>query len=135
MSEMKVCATCREEKSADDFSANPAQRDGRRVSCRACDGARVKRWVKEHPERKYQKEREHQKRHPEKARARWRLQAAVREGRIAKPLTCERCLSTFEERRSIQGHHHDYDKPLEVEWLCRKCHAIRHREEAANAER
>jgi hypothetical protein len=31
------------------------------------------------------------------------------------------------ETESVQGHHDDYTRPLEVRWLCRRCHAAVHR--------
>jgi len=51
--------------------------------------------------------------------ARQALNRAVRSGRITKPTNCSRC----GEDRKITGHHPDYNKPLEVEWLCYECHA------------
>lgn len=27
----------------------------------------------------------------------------------------------------LHGHHHDYAKPLEIEWLCVACHVAEHR--------
>jgi len=49
----------------------------------------------------------------------------VRYGRIINPEICSECQSTerFKDgRTAIQGHHDDYNKPLEVRWLCQKCH-------------
>lgn len=56
-----------------------------------------------------------------KERARKAVQDAVRLGRIAKPDHCARC-SRVVVRRALQGHHADYDRPLDVEWLCQQCH-------------
>ena len=47
---------------------------------------------------------------------------AVRDGLLQKK-PCEVCGST----RRIHGHHEDYAKPLEVQWLCPKHHTDRHR--------
>jgi hypothetical protein len=38
----------------------------------------------------------------------------------------ERCSSCNEEKE-LEAHHSDYSKPLEVVWLCRKCHRHEHR--------
>ncbi len=51
-----------------------------------------------------------------------RLRYAVRMGRVKRAEACERC---GREGR-VDGHHHDYSKPLEVEWLCRTCHTAEH---------
>jgi hypothetical protein len=53
-----------------------------------------------------------------KLRARVQLRNAVKLGIIIKPATCSKCGVTCE----VEGHHSDYDKPLEVEWLCKYCH-------------
>jgi len=46
---------------------------------------------------------------------------AVRDGKLSKK-PCESC-----HRKDAQMHHHDYDKPLDVKWLCVKCHWQEHR--------
>jgi hypothetical protein len=55
-------------------------------------------------------------------RARAKLRYAVWSGKIVKPAACEQCGSTGR----IHGHHHDYSRPLEVEWLCTACHGRAH---------
>ncbi len=62
------------------------------------------------------------------------LKRALREGSIAKPSTCERCdRDLSDDLARLQGHHADYSKPLDVEWLCASCHAQHHRDEARAA--
>ena len=50
---------------------------------------------------------------------------AVRWGKLTAPKdsTCERCNAPNAEK-----HHDDYNKPLVVMYLCRKCHRQRHKE-------
>jgi len=57
-----------------------------------------------------------------KDRARAALRSAVYRGKIVKPSTCSRCGGKVSTPRDMHGHHADYTKPLDVEWLCQKCH-------------
>ena len=53
------------------------------------------------------------------------VEKAIKKGIIIPSATCEVCgaTKTFRDgRRGIQAHHDDYNKPLEVRWLCQKCH-------------
>jgi hypothetical protein len=61
-------------------------------------------------------------------KARNDLNHAVRDKKIIK-LPCQSCGNVKSE-----GHHHDYDKPLEVEWLCFTCHRNSHKQIHENPE-
>lgn len=55
---------------------------------------------------------------PHKTRAHQVLNYAVKRG-IIKRKPCEVC----GKKEKIHGHHNDYSKPLEVNWLCAEHHA------------
>lgn len=56
----------------------------------------------------------------DKVRARKLLSRALERGDLERG-PCEQCGST-----KTQGHHDDYSKPLDVRWLCGKCHSKLH---------
>lgn len=58
------------------------------------------------------------------------VSAAIANGTLVRPSTCSDCGKTpkpgSDGRATIHGHHHKgYDHPLDVEWLCPKCHRLR----------
>lgn len=59
-----------------------------------------------------------------KTRANVKVKRALEKGILVRRNECERCGSG----RNIHAHHEDYTKPLDVNWLCQKCHGLRHRE-------
>ena len=63
--------------------------------------------------------RAYRKRYPEKVRAHAAVERAVKRGDLVRPDTCERC---GDQAKFIEASHDDYEKKLEVEWLCKPCH-------------
>ena len=59
-------------------------------------------------------------RNAEKIAARKKLAYEVEYGRIKK-LPCRDC-----GKLEVHGHHEDYNKPLDVVWLCQNCHNLLH---------
>ena len=56
--------------------------------------------------------------YPKRVKANKALTTAVSRGKIVKPLDCSECgLECL-----TQGHHDDYNEPLDVRWLCPQCH-------------
>ena len=53
------------------------------------------------------------------------LEKAIEKGLVVRKTKCETCGYEGEfanGRTAIQAHHHDYNRPLDVTWLCQKCH-------------
>lgn len=44
----------------------------------------------------------------------------LRDGKVKKPKACQGC---GKKTPRLQADHRDYRKPLDVKWLCLKCHA------------
>lgn len=64
-----------------------------------------------------------------------RVQRAIKKNILIRPDTCEKCGITPPLKKNgvagIDAHHCDYNKPLEVMWLCISCHQIWHMENRA----
>jgi hypothetical protein len=45
---------------------------------------------------------------------------ALREGELVRPTSCQDCGVVCKP----EGHHDDYDKPVDVRWLCIPCHRL-----------
>lgn len=81
-----------------------------------------KRYYEKNKEKLLTNYRKYHKKHPEREIARNTVRYAVKTGKIQKPDRCINCNVI----NPLDGHHEDYDKPLEVQWLCRSCHKQLH---------
>ncbi len=63
-----------------------------------------------------------------KAKAHRKANLAISRGIIEEINNCSKCGSGD----WVVKHHEDYNKPLDITWLCKNCHAKRHAEMAAD---
>jgi hypothetical protein len=130
----KRCFKCERQLPRDQFYKHPMMGDGLLGKCKSC----TKRDVRENREARHSyyiavdRERSKtperrkaiqasKKRHPQKEASRKITQQAIARGELVKQ-PCEVCGSL-----RVDAHHDDYDKPLEIRWLCRKHHMELHR--------
>ncbi len=79
-------------------------------------------YYEKHREEILEKRRLYLKENKVKVAARQKVKNAVFNGTLVRPKFCSKCnVDCWPD-----AHHEDYSKPLEVEWLCRKCHQIKH---------
>ena len=151
---VKACPSCKLEKPLGSFHRNRSASDGHQKYCKGCRKEHYSRFMqdpehgtarrrsrragaarrnRERPELDRRCDREHRARHPERVRARRKLRNAVEFGSVVKPNVCSSCKCPTSPRR-LHGHHEDYAKPLEVEWLCAECHYAHTLERQAKGE-
>ena len=136
---MKECFKCKTVKPLGEFYKHSQMADGHVNKCKECNKHDVLSHRNKNLEaiRAYDRARSKE---PERIKAQvditrvWRAEdarrsvahssvaRAIRSGALVR-LPCCRC----GEAKSI-AHHEDYDKPLEVVWLCQPCHKKRHKE-------
>lgn len=130
----KRCIKCLRVAPVEEFYAQKGCIDGYRNSCKVCLNSRSRQYRKENRKRisEYERERRgndkrrdarrlHLRReaivNPEKTSARKAVSLALRDGSLVRK-PCEACGVT----EKVQAHHADYNKPLDVRWLCFKHH-------------
>lgn len=138
----KTCTTCERSLPIEAFATKP-RGDGHQPKCRACTREYSRNWYRENRERRLARAKQHyaenrdailrrQRAHRRatfrREQARGLLRNAVLRGDVRRPENCSRC----GKRGRIQGHHHDYSKPLDVIWLCVACHLRLHGKERTN---
>ena len=135
----KECFKCKTVKPIEDFYKHPKMLDGHVNKCKECN----KNDCTANRNKNIEKFRAYDRKRgkiPERAKAAQEISAAwrakdarrsvahqrvfkaVRNGSLVRQ-PCIRC----GEVKSL-AHHEDYDKPLEVMWLCQPCHKQRHKE-------
>lgn len=114
---MKSCTKCGDSKPLrSQFYRNSKAKDGLRTTCKICDNETRALRKKNNPEQesRYQ-QLSYLRRDPIKLAARRAVTNAITTGKLTK-LPCA-CGST-----DVEAHHPDYSKPLDVTWMCNKCH-------------
>lgn len=150
---MIYCIKCKTDKPSSDYYKSTTRANGT-GECKSCTRARVTANRAENVEyyREFDKKRanlphrakaredyqktkrgkevaskalkKHYLKHPLRSKARYTLSNSIRDGKLFKPDKCETCKNVT----ALEGHHCDYNKPLDVMWLCVPCHKQWHRE-------
>ena len=131
---MKTCSMCHIRKSTTEYHRNRARDDGVAVYCKSCTRIWARRYVREHRKwqcdrvTRYKKKhpllalemgRRWSRAHPHKNNAKSKVGYAIKTGRLVR-MPCMVC------GHKAHAHHEDYNKPLDVLWLCPVHHRERH---------
>jgi ribosomal protein S27AE len=126
---MKVCKGCERSFPLTGFYAHPETKDGRLNFCKECvkqrmrnqraDGDHVLKLQRQRQRYTYDRERMKRYRPRAAGRAHARVAYAIKKGTLVRPSECEQCGSS---EYGIEAAHSDYTRPLDIRWLCRRCH-------------
>lgn len=157
---MKRCSSCKLTKPTSDFYRNRSAADGLQFVCKDCSRTKNLSWQSRNKDKvralgRKNKRSERERKGAERTQEEWRawyatnaenrreyqrerfdpikdkaqniVYGAIKSGKLTRPSICERCGNNCKP----DAHHSDYSKPLEVEWLCRRCHRLLQNPKAA----
>lgn len=150
---VKLCKMCGEIKRASAFGVNKNLKSGLTTYCKECQNNKSKAYFDSHREQVLERNKERgpatrarfKEKHGQeyineyarnyysgcpnrrkRAKVYAKLAQALTDGTVIKPHKCEMCSVEEGNGIKIEAHHKDYLKPLEVMWLCKKCHGKVH---------
>ena len=149
---MKYCRSCKTEKQKSEFGNRKASKDGLSAKCKSCQSEydklrannpdRVlarelyqktdagiealnrarKKYAANNKGKIYEVTKSYRENNKKKYRAHGKIAYEIKMGNLTKK-PCEICGSIS----NLNAHHDDYDKPLDIRWLCSKHHAEWHK--------
>jgi hypothetical protein len=130
---MKTCTKCKETKPLECFGKHSITSDGLRSECKQCKTAARKAYRqtsagqaarrRDNQQNKARWNKNYNERHRDKYLARKSVENAIKSGTLIKPDLCETCKTNKAEH----AHHSDYNKRLDITWICQSCHLMLHR--------
>ncbi|GAG23980.1 unnamed protein product [marine sediment metagenome] len=152
---MKKCTKCGVEKPIGEFHKDKSYGSGFKARCKKCVNACTKECAAKNPgltklrsdnyyknnKEKINKRASKYRRSPEgravmskinkkraeefpkQHKANALIGLEIKRGKVTRPENCTACL----KKCKPQAHHHDYDKPLDVIFMCAECHVNWHR--------
>lgn len=133
---MKACSKCGKSKELGDFHRDSACSDGHVGVCKACKALYHSKYYGENRGRKKEtnaallaekgdsiraRNNAYTAKFPKKQSAQNAVKKAIKSGVLVRQ-PCEDCGGT----EHIRAHHDDYNRPLEVRWLCASHHSQWH---------
>lgn len=126
---MKVCSKCDKAKELDKFPNHRSRKDGKHPYCKECRRQQARIYRK--TDRYKAVATEYNKQGGKDAVERWRQKNKHKRrahSAVYQHLSPQICAFLDHEcNGTIEAHHDDYDKPLNVVWMCRRHHAMYHR--------
>ena len=121
---MKTCSKCGLVKDESEFNKDRSRKDRLQCWCKECQRPIIQKWGHEHPEKNREKVSKYKEKNPDKVLAHNTVNNAIRDGKLIRgPCEIKGC------EEPSEAHHKDYNKPLEVNWLCKEHHIELHRKE------
>jgi len=113
----KRCCMCKRRLPVEQFNYARSDCDGLASHCRDCGKEYKRQHYEENYGKFYNRQVEYRQRYPERRSAFAAVYEATSKGELTRPDACSKCGNTG----YIVAHHHDYETPMDVVWLCLRC--------------